>query len=251
MTTQPTPSEPETFVWIEDAVPEGVQDQGGWEFVSAPHPVFSGKTSSTRTAEGRSQHYFQNAKQPLTVAAGDILFAHVYLDPDNPPQQIMLQFNDGSWEHRAYWGGNKIDWGTDATPSRFRKGDLPETGKWIRLEVPVDEVGLSPGAKINGWAFTQFDGTTHWDQAGIVTHAKQMPSYDSFAQWLTDQRAAQGSGVPEGLKAQVTKAAEELSEQDRQELLAHFLEHVYAATRDTFTPLHEQLAANEKSRQDA
>ena len=82
----------------------------------------------------------------------------------------MLQWHTkGNWTHRAYWGGNLIDFGKDGTPERTRLGDLPAAGKWVRLEVPVEKLKLAPGTEIDGWAFTQFDGTVYWDKAGIET----------------------------------------------------------------------------------
>lgn len=164
-------------VWIDDALPKGAKPEGGWQFVTAPgHPVASGTKASTRTATGLSQHFFQGANPPLPVSKGDLFFVHVYLDPKKPPRQIMLQWNDGSWEHRAYWGENLIPWGKDNSPSRRPMGPLPEKGKWVRLEIPAEKVGLKPGARINGWAFTQFDGTVYWDKAGVVTSGRPDPA---------------------------------------------------------------------------
>ena len=56
------------------------------------------------------QHFFHGAGSPIPVSAGEILFAYVYVDPQNPPTELMLQWNDGTWEHRAYWGTNRIAW---------------------------------------------------------------------------------------------------------------------------------------------
>jgi hypothetical protein len=64
---------------------------------------------------GEHQRYFYNATATLSVAVGDSLFSYVYLDPANPPSEVMLQWNNGSWEHRAYWGMNLIGWGSDGT----------------------------------------------------------------------------------------------------------------------------------------
>ena len=105
----------------------------------------------------------------LKIGEGDRLFAYVYLDPANPPKELMLQFNDGPWEHRAYWGEDLIDWGQAGTASRLAMGPLPEAGKWVRLEVEAAKVALGPGSTLNGWAFTQFDGTVYWDHAGVST----------------------------------------------------------------------------------
>ena len=53
------------------------------------------------------QHLFTDARLALPVHLRDKVFAYVWLDPKNPPQSIMLQWHDGTWEHRAYWGADK------------------------------------------------------------------------------------------------------------------------------------------------
>ena len=78
----------------------------------------------------------------MSVQAGDKLFAYVYLDPASVPAEIMLQWYDGNWEHRAYWGANLINWGTTGADSRRYMGPLPTAGQWVRLEVPASQVGL-------------------------------------------------------------------------------------------------------------
>ena len=77
----------------------------------------------------------------------------------------MLQWNDGAWEHRGYWGANNIAWGVDGTASRRFMGPLPPAGQWVRLEVPADLVGLK-GREVTGMAFTLWDGRATWDRAG-------------------------------------------------------------------------------------
>jgi hypothetical protein len=89
----------------------------------------------------------------------------VYLDPANPPSEVMLQWNDGTWEHRAYWGSNSLTWGTDGTVSRRYIGALPATGQWVRLAVPASQVGLE-GHTLNGMAYTLYGGRATWDYAG-------------------------------------------------------------------------------------
>lgn len=167
----------EEVVWIDDDLPPGAQASssgsgGGWQWVAAEEqPVACGSKAARRTSEGLGQHFFTGASQPLVIGEGDKLFAYVYLDPEDPPKQIMLQFNDGSWEHRAYWGDDRIPWGANNSASRRRLGDLPPAGQWVKLQVEPNQVGLKPGSKLNGWAFTQFDGTVLWDKAGVITNA--------------------------------------------------------------------------------
>jgi phosphatidylethanolamine-binding protein (PEBP) family uncharacterized protein len=112
------------------------------------------------------QHFFTNAASPLQVQTGDTVYAYVYLDPAALPSEVMLQWNvGGNWIHRAYWGANLINWGTNGTDSRRYMGPLPPTGQWVRLEVPASVVGLE-GKAVSGMAFTLFGGRATWDTAG-------------------------------------------------------------------------------------
>src|SRR6185369_10388255 len=92
----------------------------------------------------------------------------------NPPSQIMLQWNDGSWEHRAYWGSNDIGFGTDGTPSRRYMGALPPAGQWVRLNVPASQVDLE-NRTVSGMAFTLFNGRATWDTAGRISQISATP----------------------------------------------------------------------------
>jgi len=156
-------------VWVEDAVPAGATTAGdaeGWSWVSTNPAPFSGSLSHrSGLVSGYHQHYFFNTSNPLAVGTGDTLYTHVYLDPANPPSQIMLQWNDGDWNQRAYWGANVIPWGVDGTVSRRYMGVLPPTGQWVRLEMPAALLGLE-GRTLNGVAFTLQDGRATWDRTG-------------------------------------------------------------------------------------
>lgn len=145
-------------VWFDAALPAGAVPGGdeAWTWVTSSPPPFAGGTShQSSLAAGLRQHSFTGASQPLHVNRADRLFAYAYLDPLHPPSEIMLQWYDGSWEHRAYWGGNNIPLGIDGTPSRRRLGDLPPVGQWVRLEVPADAVGLE-GSAVTGMSFAVY-----------------------------------------------------------------------------------------------
>jgi hypothetical protein len=118
-------------------------------------------------ASGQHQHFFDNASSTLSIVAGDVLFAWVYIDPANVPSEIMLQWNEpgGNWDHRAYWGANSINYGADGTVSRRNMGAMPAAGQWVRLQIPASQVGLE-GKTVKGMAFSAWGGRVTWDAAG-------------------------------------------------------------------------------------
>jgi hypothetical protein len=248
------PPEPREVVWVDDDLPAGARPQGNegaasWKWVSAPRPVFSGKRAHTRSAKGLSQHLFTGASKPLVVAAGDKLFAHVYLDPKDPPKTIMLQFHDGSWEHRAYWGANAIDWGVDKSGSRRPMGPLPAAGKWVRLEVAASQVGLKEGARLDGMAFTQFGGTVYWDRAGVVTRQGGRRTFDSLAAWEQWQKVSP-SALPRPVRAALNVPAAKRTDEQKAVVRAHFIRHVYSKTRKLFAELERQEERLKKAEAD-
>jgi glycosyl hydrolase family 9/cellulase-like Ig domain-containing protein/Big-like domain-containing protein/Calx-beta domain-containing protein len=156
-------------VWVDDEVPAGASAFGAggdsWNWVSTPAPQAGSVAHESAAAAGLHQHWFHGTTSTLQINTGDTLFAYVYIDPANPPVEIMLQWYDGTWNHRAYWGANQIAFGDNNTVSRRNMGPLPAAGQWVKLEVPASAVGLE-GKTINGIAFTLFNGRAYWDSAG-------------------------------------------------------------------------------------
>jgi hypothetical protein len=103
-----------------------------------------------------------------------MLYAYVYLDPANVPSEVMLGWNNGTWEHRAYWGANLITYGTSGTDSRRYMGPLPPVGQWVRLEVPASQVGLE-GSTLRGMDFSVYGGRATWDYAGKTSPTPSRP----------------------------------------------------------------------------
>jgi hypothetical protein len=240
-------------VWIDDDTPSGVQLQGDtpWKWVTkAEGPVFSGERSSTRTATGLSQHFFTGANPGLKIGEGDVLFAYCYLDPANPPQSIMLQFNDGQWEHRMFWGEDKIPFGAVNTPAKLHGGALPATGQWVRLEVDAASVNLKPGTTINGWAFTQFGGTVHWDKAGILSRSDVDEVFRSQSAWEVAERERKQSQLPGHIQNLIKLAADQRNADQSKQLRDYYIENVWSDARNVFDPLHQKVDALTKQRTD-
>jgi len=158
-----------TTVWLDDALPARAQAGGSEPFTwitGSPAPYSGAKAHQSTLAAGTHQHYFVGATPAFAVGVGDKLFTYVYLDTNNPPREVMLQwYENGSWEHRAYWGAALIPWGNGGGAGGRNMGALPPTGQWVRLEVPAALVGLE-GRSVNGVAYTLYDGRATWDYTG-------------------------------------------------------------------------------------
>jgi hypothetical protein len=163
--------------WVDDAAPAGAAagsdggDPWGWGWQSSnPTPQSGQFAAQSAIVSGEHQLFFVNATATMNVPTGATLFAYVYIDPANPPSEVMLQWNDGSsWEHRAYWGANNLTYGTDGTASRHNVGGLPTAGQWVKLAVPASAVGLE-GKTLTGMGFTLYGGRATWDDAGETTN---------------------------------------------------------------------------------
>jgi len=170
----------EDMIWVEDSLPAGaightIKD-GAWKWINGSPTPYSGTFGSptpysgtfahqSALKTGLHQHYFTGSTDTLKINAGDTMIAYVYLDPANMPSTVMLQWYDGRWNHRAYWGADTIKIGKNGTQSKRYIGALPPAGEWVRLEVPASDVGLE-GEIVNGMAFTLYDGRATWDRAG-------------------------------------------------------------------------------------
>ncbi|MBP86258.1 MAG: hypothetical protein CMJ64_06025 [Planctomycetaceae bacterium] len=235
------PLEESETAWFDDTLPPGAKPNGNeqgasWKFVSAPdHPVLSGKNSSVRTAgKAISQHFFTDANPKLKLGPNTRLFTYVFLDPKNAPETIQLQFNDGTWEHRASWGADKAFKAGTNDASNRRMGKLPETGKWVRLEVAAEQVGLKDGSELNGWAFTQFGGTVHWDKAGRVTMSIPVEQQKSLAVWEQFRRQVKTPALPAELQKILDVEKAKRSPEQTTELTRYFLQHINPESRKLF-----------------
>jgi hypothetical protein len=238
------------YVWLDERLPAGAKqlaDNGinlPWNFVGKPNPVLSGDKSVKLTAKGLQQIVLTDAKPGLKVGAGDKLFAYVWLDPKDPPREIMVQWHSSTWLHRAYWGENVIPWGDDNTGQRRKLGELPAKGQWVRLEVEAAKVGIAPGTVLTGWAFTQHGGTAYWDKGGLFTRLPQSDRpYDTLSAWIGAQKALNGAGLPRPVQDAVKLPRDKRTQTHKTLLLEHFLENGYAGTRTAVAPLQQRLAA--------
>ncbi|HAB16086.1 MAG TPA: hypothetical protein DCE44_06520 [Verrucomicrobiales bacterium] len=248
----PPAAREEEIVWLDDDVPSGFKPQAGPNLVTAENgKVFSGKRALRREDTGVGQDVFESDGPKLTIPDNARLFAHVFIEPANPPKAVMLQFNRDGWEHRAIWGdADAIGWGEKGKPSRAHLGDLPKTGEWVRLEVPAEAVGLKAGDQLRGLAYTQSGGTVFWDKSGVL--GRTDPANDprhSFAVWTQKNDGQEEKGFPENIRKifKDTGTTNRTPEQVKQ-LRDYYLSQICLVTKPTFDPLNQAVAELRKQR---
>jgi hypothetical protein len=174
------------------------------------------------------------------------------LDAKEPPRALMLEFFTDHGEHRVNWGdGDAIGSVDDKLKEKFQAGGLPETNKWVRLEIEVAKLGLRPGTKINGLGFVQFDGTAYWDKAGQVSinDPAQNPDLSLIAWQKFEEHLGDKSTVKQEIKDLLKKEPEKRGEADRQKLRDYFLWWVYVDPDSALPKIRAQLIPLKEKRE--
>lgn len=240
-------------VWFEDAFPEGAQFQAsGHPTAFVDTPVTSGKKSLKRGGPEMAQDYYQAGAQPLEVPQGGKFFVHVYLDPNDLPEEVMIQFHTDGWKHRALWGQDIIEFGAKGTTERFVAGPLPEAGKWVKLEVPAEKMGLAAGAKVAGYAFTVHGGTCFFDKMGVAGSVDPVNDpASSFLAWRKAQKGKDTAGAPGDVNGWLKEGPEkERKPEEVQKMREFYVRTVCASTRSHFQAELAEQAAAKKERND-
>lgn len=189
------PKEITGFFWVDDTIPQGAHTQGTWLWDTITHK-YGEKSHVSEYSGSLSEHRFYDAVDSLSLEESQAIVQYVYLAKEHPCREIMLEFmtSDGSREHRAYWGENLIDRGTNNTDSRRYMGFIPHKGTWIRLSIPVDTVGIE-NKKIIGISYLVHTGMVYWDRTCIGLRSfdfaiQPHDSTDLYFAWNTMTRQA-------------------------------------------------------------
>jgi hypothetical protein len=184
-------------------------------------------------------NHFYHGDQPVQVKKGDKIAQYVFVPKDAKIESLVLMVRgNGDWLYHALWGKwdqqaftdsdvrlwlgkdiHQMFWGTvgfcdpaGAVPQRanllkyvftepqFHKlGDVPEPGKWARLEAPVETLGMD-GQVVDGFNFMSKGGNAWWERTLLVQDGKEIPLCDGSVGIRPDKLKAVRFNVA-GLKA--------------------------------------------------
>lgn len=129
--------------------------------------------------DGLHQYFFDNASATFRVAAGEVLFVWACIDPDHPPLGLVFKWHvKAAGNNPARWSRGVCWIGTPAAPGAVVGGaDLlaprslpaPGIGAWIRLDIPIAELGLAAGTELDGMAFVLQGGRAAFGLTGAAT----------------------------------------------------------------------------------
>jgi hypothetical protein len=108
---------------------------------------------------------------------------------------------------------------------------------------------LKAGAVLNGWAFTQFGGTVHWDTAGIVTRTPQDgQGFESLAIWQAYEKTQKKSTLPKEVQDALKVAEDKRNDAQKKTIRDYFLKNVYSKTKEILLPLQKEVDKAEEER---
>lgn len=142
--------------WVDGKLPLGAKQVGTWSW-NEPRAGESFASHSSGITAGRSLHSFSDARESLSLSEGENLIQYVFLNADNPPKDLVLMF--GRYTPPLYWGPSPAD--LPLGRDRICMGELPPTGKWIRLKIPFSELGVK-AQEVNRMKFGHLDGQVFW-----------------------------------------------------------------------------------------
>jgi len=168
---------------------------GSWEWLDDPDAPTNEVHLGGKTAPAVHYVLFDKGTRTLT---GDNIIQYLFLDAEDPPEQVVLQVYDGDLS-----GAHRVSLGADLLPFEERgafgfvsAGNLPSVGQWMRLRIPVSEIGMD-GRDVSGLAFYVAEGATRFGPTRLSGPEDTSPR-------LTPAAGRDTSGAPEAeIAAQV------------------------------------------------
>lgn len=182
--SQPTvPSTDEIF--IDDAIPASASVTSGtlnWD----TSQYATGTQSFYHSGAGTNTVRIDGINEYLKLGAGKAV-VYVLIDPCSTTREIKLTYSDAGRTVQLYWGENLIGSGVS-----FRRGNLPGTGTWTRLEIPLLSPMRLSGHTLDWLKIETYDGRVWFDtfgQDGVgcvpsVASTPSIPSGDTV--WVDD-----------------------------------------------------------------
>ena len=185
--TAAQPTVPSTDdVWIDDALPSGATVSSGsvtWD----TSQYATGTQSFVHNGAGTNTVRIDDLSEFLKFGTGKVVL-YVLIDECSPTREIRVTYRTPARTAIVYWGEKLI--GTE--PVQFRRGNLPATGVWTRLEVPISSPLNMQGHVLESLQVETYDGRVWFaplgtDDVGCTPPVASQPSVPSTDNvWIDD-----------------------------------------------------------------
>jgi hypothetical protein len=137
---------------------ESAQIEGDWTMLDGS-PFEGTNVRATLSPGKRVGHIVALTPDTFSVDESDSLIQYIFIDPDNPPHDLVIKIVIGQYtRHWIYWGESLMD---QFSRDRIRLGDLPPSGAWVRLRIPGKSFQAN-GKFINKIRYEHYGGQVLW-----------------------------------------------------------------------------------------
>lgn len=166
----------------------------------APHvqtPVEVTRTRRIAAVSAKRSHTMANANATLAISASDTIWFWLRIHSDTQLTGLSLRLASDSRKDSGANFSKGVFWGAPdalptgvppgageagSSPEQRRAGDLPDSGIWVRLEVPASAVWDTAGGTLDSFAinaveFTQRGGDVEWASMGKIDAAGLVYTY--------------------------------------------------------------------------
>ena len=148
-------------ILIDDYLPPDSIKSGVWLWIEKS---LSGFYSHTGTS-GFSFHRVNFQKQ-FPVTPEDKIITYLFIEEENPPEEIILEVISRYRRHYYFSFGKDVI--NIKGIIKEKLGELPEIGKWIKMEIPLLKV---KERNVEGIGFYNDKGKVYWD----ITSLNEIP----------------------------------------------------------------------------
>lgn len=182
--SQPSPPSSDV-VLIDDALPSGATVSSGsvnWD----TGQYATGTQSFYHSGAGTNSVTIEDLSQFLKFDSKVVLY--VLIDPCSTTREIKVSYSSAYRNVSVYWGENLIS----GPYVNFRRGNLPSTGTWTRLEIPTGSPLALQGHTLEKLQIETYDGRVWFDHLGhddsgcapVVASAPSFETGDTI--WVDD-----------------------------------------------------------------
>jgi hypothetical protein len=178
-------------LWIDEAFPAGATvDGSGWVWSDRQRSTNDLSFNYPDLNNHQPQHISVQGFTPVPIDPNGFLFAYVFQNSCNPPEEILLTWETSAGPKSAYWGANPYN------STGVSMGPLPRLRAWERLEVPASLLGIEEGDTVTGFTIDQYRGQAFYDTIGArpeCTLTELPPATDfrvSDTIWIEDETPA-------------------------------------------------------------